>query len=322
MRDGGLLYFHAPCFDGLVSAALAWDFLEQRAGWTRVRPRGVNYGIRPRWPALKPKAEFAVVDFLFHPRAAFWADHHATPFLTPDFEQAYLKRTSPLLFYDAAAPSCSALLWNHLASAGGHRTERFAAMVEWATKIDAARYSSVDEIFDATASALTINLALSQFTDPRECDRLVRISKDGGLEALAADRTIRRRAERARRLSADGLKRFKRRAHLVDDIVVFDVDARNSVINRYAPYRFFPGARYSAGIIRKSDGVRITAMRNPWKEFDSVPLGEIFEKVGGGGHTRVASLVLKSGHADRAPHLLEEVVSSIRQHDRLMQRRA
>src|SRR4051812_40216326 len=221
MTDGRLLYFHAPCFDGLVSAVLAWDFLEQRAGWTRVRPRGVNYGIRPWWPTLRPKAEFAVVDFLFHPRATFWADHHPTTFLTPELARGYAKRASRLLFYDESAPSCSALLWNHLASSAGHRTERFAGMVEWATKIDAARYASVDEIFDATASALTINLALSQFADPRECDRLVRTLKQGGLEALASDRTIRRRGERARRLSADGLKGFKRRAHLVAEILLF-----------------------------------------------------------------------------------------------------
>ena len=35
-------------------------------------------------------------------------------------------------------------------------------------------------------------------------------------------------------------------------------------------------------------------MRNPWMDFPSVPLGRIFEKVGGGGHQRVGSVELRS----------------------------
>lgn len=316
MADVKLLYFHAPCFDGLVTGAMAWTFLEQARGWKRVKPRGVNYGIKPWWITLSPRTEFAVVDFLFHPRAAFWADHHATTFLNDHFRRSFDRRQSPMCVYDPAAPSCAALLATHLKEAFGYGDRRFDAMVEWATKIDAAKYASVDEIFDAEEPALAINLALSQIENPRNCDRLVRLLKQSDLETIARDPMIRRKMARAKRLSANGLRRFKKRAHLVDDIVVFDVDARNAVINRYAPYRFFPAARYSAGIIRKPDGIRITAMRNPWQEFESVPLGQIFESVGGGGHRRVASVVLKSSKADAATDVLEKVVSSIRQHER------
>jgi hypothetical protein len=316
MADLKLLYFHAPCFDGLVAGAMAWDFLERTEGWRRVKPRGVNYGIKPWWSGLTPKADFAVVDFLFHPRASFWADHHATTFLTARFRRLYERRRSATFVYDAAAPSCSMLLATHFRAAG-YSEPRFDPMVDWATKIDAAAYASVDEIFDSNEPALAINLALSQIEEPRECDRLVRLLKRDTLESLAKDPVIRRKATHARRLSADGLRRFRRRAHLVDDIVVFDVDARNAVINRYAPYRFFPDARYSAGIIRKPDGVRITAMRNPWQDFESVPLGQIFETVGGGGHKRVGYVVLKSSRAADAAGVLETVVSSIRQHEKL-----
>jgi nanoRNase/pAp phosphatase (c-di-AMP/oligoRNAs hydrolase) len=34
-------------------------------------------------------------------------------------------------------------------------------------------------------------------------------------------------------------------------------------------------------------------MRNPWRRFKSVPLGQIFSQYGGGGHQRVASVLLK-----------------------------
>jgi hypothetical protein len=320
MSKGPILYFHAPCFDGLVSGAMFWDFLETVAGWSRIRPRGVNYGIRPWWPKLRTTSDFAVVDFMFHPRAKYWIDHHATSFLEPSQKERYSRQASPKFVYDPEAPSCAALIWEHLEAAYGYRNARYAEMVEWATKIDAATYASVDEVFELAEPALAINAALSQFSDPRDCDEFVRLLRTVDLRTLADHPVIRRKAMRAGRLSAAGLLQFKRGARLEDGIVVFDVDARRSVINRYAPYRIYPGARYSAGIIRKSDGIRITAMRNPWKDFKSVPLGRIFEQVGGGGHTRVATVVLRADRAHAATDVLRYLVTSIRAHDRRMHR--
>lgn len=52
----------------------------------------------------------------------------------------------------------------------------------------------------------------------------------------------------------------------------------------------FPHARYSIGYVRLEGDGKITAMRNPWIDFESVALGDIFARFGGGGHQRVASL--------------------------------
>src|ERR1700740_1709547 len=75
------LYFHYPCFDGLVSGVLAWEFLEANE-WNITQLIPVDYGIRKRWLARKLKKPCAVVDFLYHPRSDFWADHHKTTMLT------------------------------------------------------------------------------------------------------------------------------------------------------------------------------------------------------------------------------------------------
>jgi len=58
--------------------------------------------------------------------------------------------------------------------------------------------------------------------------------------------------------------------------------------------------------------VKITAMRNPWREFRSVRLGNIFQKYGGGGHDRVASLLLPYERVDDAKILLHRIVADIR----------
>ena len=77
----GTLYFHSACFDGLVSAVLAWVFLETK-DWRFQGFIPVNYDVRTMWLSDPLKTPAAIVDFLYHPDADFWADHHPTTFLT------------------------------------------------------------------------------------------------------------------------------------------------------------------------------------------------------------------------------------------------
>ena len=64
--------------------------------------------------------------------------------------------------------------------------------------------------------------------------------------------------------------------------------------------------------------MRDSAMRNPWRDFSSVPLGRIFERIGGGGHRRVGSCLLNQEQADRARELIQEIVREIEREGKLM----
>jgi hypothetical protein len=312
MADGHI-YFHSPCFDGIASAVLSWDFLEARRGWTLPALRPVNYDRRETWlrsPLVQP---CAVVDFLYHPAAQFWADHHLTAFLTDLARRHFEERRGPDLHYDARAGSCAMLLWEHLATAFGHRNPAYAELVQWAEKIDAARYVSVEEAMDSMAPAVRLNLSLAVVGAEGYCEDLVRAVRRQSLDEVADLPEARRRFRNARALSEVGLDRFRQRARLeADGIVVFDVDGEDALVNRYAPYHFFPEARYSAGIVHLKDGAKVTAMRNPWREFASVSLGRIAEALGGGGHQRVGSITLRGDEAAGARAVLEQLVKEIR----------
>jgi len=91
------LYFHYPCFDGLISAALAWEFLEAQKGWRVGELCPVNYTVRNSWLASELKHPCAIVDFLYHPSADFWADHHATSMLNKEAEADYQRRRAARL---------------------------------------------------------------------------------------------------------------------------------------------------------------------------------------------------------------------------------
>jgi hypothetical protein len=312
MPDGHI-YFHSPCFDGIASAVLAWDFLDARRGWTTPSLQAVDYDRRGRWLRESLDEPAAVVDFLYHPDVRFWADHHQTAFLTDEARRRFDESCGADLVYDPRAGSCAMLLWEQLSAAFDHRTSTYQALVEWADKIDAARYASVQEAIESTAPALSINRSLVAEEDDGYPERLVRALRRQPVDEVAELAEVRERVARARALSRAGLDRFSKAAHLeADGIVVFDVDAGDALVNRYAPYYFYPDARYSAGIVRSKDGVKVTAMRNPWREFRSVPLGRIAETLGGGGHQRIGSIALDGERASEATVVRDRLVREIR----------
>ena len=60
-------------------------------------------------------------------------------------------------------------------------------------------------------------------------------------------------------------------------------------------------------------------MRNPWLDFASVPLGEIFRKYGGGGHQRVGSVIVTTSAHPDPERLLGQLLRDIVAYEAEMQ---
>ncbi|MGD0628764.1 MAG: hypothetical protein ABR987_05400 [Terracidiphilus sp.] len=310
MPDALTVYLHFPCFDGVVSAVLASEYLERKHGWKTQQIVQVTYAERETWAAQTLAKPAAVVDFLFHPDADFWADHHQTTFLTPELEARYTQDKSGSLLYDPEASSCAEVIWRK--SYRLLREPRFREMVEWAHRIDGARYDSVEEAVLGDAPALRINFSFLRDSSSEFCSFLVESLRMKSLAEVADSPRVADHYKSVRKAIQSGQRLFRKASHMEKDgIVVFDVQqAGNAVLSRYAPYLAFPKARYSVGIMESDDGAKITAMRNPWRRFKSVPLGQIFSRYGGGGHQRVASVLLKD--AQEAKRTLGSILNDLR----------
>ena len=229
-------------------------------------------------------------------------------------EADYERRKGAWVVYEPAAGSCAGLLWRHLHDAFGYRKPRHAALVRWAEKTDAARYDTVEEAIESTAPALRINASLAAGEREGYGEFLVRALRRHDLDEVAELPEVRTRFDEFQQRLRAGLHRFEQGVHLEEDgIVVFDVAEGDAIISRYAPYLYFRDARHSVGIVRRDSGsVKITAMRNPWRDFESVHLGKIFEPYGGGGHQRVAAVVLRDEEAARAEEILAAILTDVR----------
>jgi len=310
MAEPLTVYLHFPCFDGVISAVLACEYLERKRGWVTRKIVPVNYSARESWLASPLAKPAVVVDFLFHPDADFWADHHQTTFLAPVLEARVRRLSSPDFLYDAGASSCAEVIWRR-----AYRTlrePRFRDMVVWARRIDGARYNSVEEAVLGNAPPLRINLSFLRDSSPEYCCFLVESLRSKSMVEVAASQKVDTLYQSARKAIENGQKLFGKAARLEKDgIVVFHVEKNgDAIMSRYAPYLAFPQARYSVGITNTGRGAAITAMRNPWRRIKSVPLGRIFSHYGGGGHQRVASVLVKDTH--NAKHTLDSILTDIR----------
>lgn len=310
MANDLTIYLHFPCFDGVISAVLAAEFLAQKQGSKASDVVPLGYAEREDWITRSLPRHAAVVDYLYHPDADFWADHHSTTFATQEWRTLWQYRPSIFSVYDPKAHSCAALIWRYAYKSLRH--SRFREMVHWANRIDSARYASVEEAVLGDAPALRINISLGSDSSRDYCWFLVDSLRTKSLEEVAASKAVRERYNEAHKAIQTGQKEFDGSSHLEPDgIVVFNAhSSKKASPSRYAPYLAYPKALYSVGILKSEEGVKITAMRNPWRHFRSVPLGQIFRRYGGGGHQRVASVLVKD--AQDAEQTLECILTDLR----------
>lgn len=313
MRRTFHIFFHSPCFDGIVSAVLLSEFVEHALGYRRVTLHAVNYGIRQDWPRKRLPQHSGVVDFLYHPGAEIWIDHHSSTFERESARRRFEREHRQSHIYDPASPSCAALVSKYLEANYSFSTKRFRSLVQWADRIDSAAYRRVSEPIRGRAAALQINRSLAGKSDPKYCAWLVQQLRTKPLTVVANDPKVQTRVKAVDRHMEAGLRAFKKGAKLEDgNIVVFQVEADGGSVNRYAPYYFFPKARYSVGIVRHGPDVKLTAMRNPWRTFPSVPIGALLARFGGGGHPRVGSVFFRGHKSAAASGVLRQVVGALK----------
>ncbi len=313
------IYLHFPCFDGIVSGALAVLFLGKLRGWRFDSINAVNYDLQANWLNTRLPQHSCVVDFLYHPEAEFWCDHHTTAFLNPTLRAGFGARQKTLQIYDPESRSSARLLWNRGAAAL-RRTGRLEEMVDWADKIDAADYEDVNQALFGTHPALQISRSLAVDADSKYCDLLVRTLCTSSMRDLAAHPEVQRRVVQADELNREGLNRLEKHIHRHGNIAVFDVPTENVSINRYSAFYFHPDVQYSIGTFRFSDSITVRVSANPWRRFQSPNLGEMMraaaETAGlvsaGGGHARVGSLRLDKSSESAADQVVAYLIKKLR----------
>lgn len=280
------VYFHND-FDGRASAAVLRAFLMNR-GDSVGSYVPVDFDIEHQWPTMVFPRPAIVVDFLYHPKAAFWFDHHTTTFKLPAWKKGF--RESKYHVWDPEYPSCAHLVLDALKKNFGFKPGRhFAALVRATDIVDAAQYRSPRQTIEMKDPALQ----LDQFIDKQEAPLvwLIERMSEESISSIVRDKRIQRALKTIYKKRDVGLAYYRKYLHIYDRVGLLDITKKKIIDLRFAPYFFEPRLRFFIFIKKHEADYGIHLGVNPWRRGDvgSLHVGKLMMQYGGGGHQYVGA---------------------------------
>jgi hypothetical protein len=312
------VFFHDACFDGTTSAALFAAFYRDAVErGADVRPIGmIHRDGNPFEDVPLDADDHACVDFRFcaDPKMTWWFDHHPTAFQPPSLRSVFDGAHRKTWVFDPAAASCAGLMTRALATGWSWQPPpHLVEAVEWADKIDAAKFASAEEAVALAQPAQRLAAWLAHGRTPVDTARYVEWLSRASLAEVAErpDVAAQLRAvetERARELDA-----VRRIGVWHGDVIVFDRFSDSGARSPgFLGYLLFPSALYTVSGTRTEASIKISVGVNPWagapRRHD---IGELCARYGGGGHAVVGGVTLAGNELVRAKETLAAIVREL-----------
>jgi hypothetical protein len=297
------IYFHKD-FDGVVAAALFLRINEasQLIGADSISFYPVDYDIKKAWLKSDLKKPNVVIDFLYHPKADWWFDHHVSTFLNDTHKAKY--HNSEKQFWDINFSSCATLIKQNLQSQcslfiGNEEylkiVDGFKDWIYWSDIIDNAKYESPSQVVELKHPCLQINATLTHDIDDQYLQHLIFAAKMYSPEEVVQTQPVDKRIQQVILLQENYLNIFKNAYEILPQKTVFFDYIKNEMpFQRYFTYYFEPDALYSIGLYKRNGNFSISVGKNPWLDFASKNIGELCHKFGGGGRINVGSILISS----------------------------
>ena len=312
------IFFHDACFDGTSSAALFAAFYRDVIdGAAELHPVGMLHKDGNPFDGVPLDADdHACVDFRFcpDPKMRWWFDHHATAFQPPELRAVFEREHLATWFFDPAAASCAGLIARTLEAGWDWKPPpHLVEAVQWADRIDAARFPSVEDAVALGVPAQRLAAWLAHGRAPIDTVKYVGWLSRASLAEIAARPEIAAElatveAERARDLDA-----IRRIGVWHGDVIVFD---RFNDLGARSPgflgYFLYPSCLYAVSGTRHAQSIKISAGVNPWSH---VPrrhdIGALCARFGGGGHAAVGGITLGHDEVTRARETMAAVIHEL-----------
>lgn len=288
------VYFHND-FDGRASAAVFLDFLEKQ-GDTIQNYFAADHFIRPKWDKLvrTSKNPVAIFDFYFHPKAAFFFDHHLTTFINSKWEKDF--NPSKFFYLKYKYESCCRLVFDSLRKNFGYKpSAAIKELVFWADVIDAAKFKSAKDLVEFRNPAAQIDAYIDH--EARSGDPLIWLIQGMGkfgLAKLARGAKVAKVVKIVKSETKKGLDFYRKHLQVYDKVCFIDLSAAKVERVRFAPHYLVPKLSYVITLTKIAGGFRIAVGGNPWtKKPGKYDLRKLVRERYGfraGGHKRAAGI--------------------------------
>lgn len=304
------IFFHND-FDGRASAAVLVNFFKQHKDKVgRLVP--VDYHLKPIW--LKPdglkriaakakkgkKNPIIVVDFLYHPAAAMWFDHHPTTFLKRTWEDRF-KPSETQHFAPEYASACRLVMDALVEYYAYNPPKHIHEMAEWLDVCDGGQYRSARQTIVLKEPALLLDAFINtKKNEGKTLDWLIKLLAEKGMSAALRDKRVKKEIPLLRSVRKRAVEYFKENMVVRKYVGIIDKEGLGELPTvRYAPYFLRPSLMYT--IMTKRVGSKSYVFQvgvNPWKrERNPLHIGSLLMKHGGGGHKNVGAVEIKGEKA-------------------------
>lgn len=294
------IYFHND-FDGRASAAVVLAFLRSR-GDNIAHYVPVDFYLLPQWTHEKffelhklfkgKRYPAIVVDFPYHPAAAWWFDHHETPFRKPGWEKRFVPDARHMVAPDY--PSCCHAVYDSLKKNFGWRApQHFRSLVKWLDVIDGAQYATPRETIYLNKPALCVDAFIDATYHSRVTAAwMIKLLAERSLVNIARLPEVKKIADATRAKNIAALPFYS--AHIIvrGNTAYLDLTAARTPVLRHSSYYLFPKISYAIRFVKKGSLYHVGVGWNPWKKSrkNSFHIGKFLKRFGGGGHAKVGAV--------------------------------
>ncbi len=296
------IYYHRD-LDGIACAVTFMLYLTKRYGHktANMKTIPVDFDEKHRWEEFHIEQPSAILDFLFHPRANIYYDHHQKPFINNEFERSYASRIGdPYILLEKGESSATKLLFNDIKDLFELEfPDNFAMiqeMVNQVDRIDSAQYVDVDEWYSGSLQCIRLNRILLNNLNEDFCNKLVQDLIHSDIDRLLD-------TDEYKRLLAEADLKQKEEASIIEgilqphgNVVLYDAVKPIPVqYRRFLPYKFHRNANFTVAVYDKRGTFEVSVGKNPWNSPDfEINVGELCMGFGGGGHKNVGGITFSN----------------------------
>ena len=302
------IYYHND-FDGRASAAVMLAFLRSRGDMIK-NYIPVNFDIEKQWPRMKFPRPGIVVDFVYHPQATWYFDHHLTSFrlMKPN------KVNTPNLFWDKQYPSCTSFVLDTLREKFDWKPPvHFKELAQWLDITDAARFKSAKQAVELKEPALQ----LMSFVDwetrgggKPTLQWLVELMSRVRLKRVAADRRVKGTMKKIYAERDKAFAFYKNNIDIIGRVSFIDLSNIHLLDLRFTPYFLYPNLLYNVMLKKVRGDYKLSVGSNPWKRSKvKINVGLMLKRYGGGGHKAAGGLTVKP--ASRKDRIIRGIIAKL-----------
>lgn len=297
------IYFHND-FDGRASAAVMLAFLRGR-GDDIEHFTPVNYYLLPEWldenffdnhKLFKGKRNPAiVVDFLYHPKAAWWFEHHPTTFKKESWKKKF--KADKQHHLEPRYPSCCHLVYASLKKDFSWKPPKnLAELVKWLDIIDGAGYRSARQTIEIKEPALQVDKFIEKKgVGKAENVRMIDLLSRSSLADIARLPEVRKNLTWIKREERKGLAFSKKNARMNGAVCFLDRSVSKIEFPRFGLPYLFPRTLYFVRLSARDGMYHVNVGVNPWmRKKATVRVGNLLKRFGGGGHKGVGGVEFKT----------------------------